>query len=1452
MRFFVISDLHMGETIKIDVAKQQLKSLCSRIRADFPPKETILFIIMGDIINASNTSAFDDVGECLRFLRTELCQYTVKFEFVPGNHDLPEGDIEPFDKFITEFCSFCGYSKQHAYSCVYEDVNFVFADSNLYRDHRKPGKIDIEEIQNYIQPGQNILFCHHAFEHNFGGGHDTIENGSQLLKELKTMGFSFVFHGHTHRSDITVSENGIVEIGTGALLKNLHDMDGVQNQFTSGCIRNGKLIQVDRYVVSKDGGTTFPKATLFPESKTFADPESIGKIEYPSIPNYIMRYVLPHKTAIAGVYERYFARKKRITLEEAVRNHQKVLFLSDAGNGKSIELRNLVNRLSNTTFFPFLYCLKDYSGMPINELLPSDYCDILPYNLVIVFDGYDELTPADSDRFVKNLNAYIANHSEVHVVISSRSNFCKAESDNTSKTFPGFSIFDLCELFQEDGNAYLTSQGVDINTFWEAARVSGIAEMLDNAFYLVKVCELFKTSGCLPAKSELMDRLVELCFDTDDAKFIAHLEDQYQAFINLLCKVAFSMQLMQKTQFDDRTEYQVLFSKEDRDLIKHSGLLVKEGPCWRFLHNNFREFLTAKHLSGMEQDEVVLYISSESGIKPSWVNTLGYLTGMELSWDLINWAAENAPNALVKFEPDRVDVIDDDLRHTVFLRLFTYYEERRLWFHDDLCEVEELAYFSQSYDGVAFLMDRINNPIHHISQYTAVDILRHYRGLYGMDKEVKECLLNCCRTFPKTRKDVCRLAIFALYQLKLYSSEVTSELIALFKESDVDYVRLGMYEYLVATEHHNFHVDFFLQGIAYVERDGLWSSGKASRIGNESSCLVDGLKLMSTEDSISAVLKWFAEKDSEHIYAEDKVFGSLLKRAGKLYQDGAHDLYNVVLECCVKGLKKYNHENVRECIYFFEESNTLKQATWDLLQALKDDIRHLSDLFYIRPMAASYIIEAFQEGFFTDEQTFRDVAILHIADDEAYMTCSEMLTEKTGEGLPKRGERIDYAAIRRKNKQEAFDALFSPEKSAELLASLLQELHQPDILVKDLLNTHVGMSTNLPISILQMRIYHNAPKNSRVADFFENMDFDRYTLLFCRKMLKEQTEIKITDQQESHIRTIVYKYIAADALKHGVNYASGKFTVSEVVIAVAFLSRYFDFALSEDVFMDMTLLPNLCFGESMSDAKYSYLKRHLGQEKLREKIARDLDIQNLDVMLLQDHIELCKGEKWDLAARYAVTICVDQNSDEWLRRTSLEYLYKLYGVRFIISRILPSATGSFLNDIASICADMPVASLRPKFEAEYATNPSDSLQARLITYGSDVAICDYIDEVKKKRRIDDQNTYPSTPTYAIRTIRDSRFLPFLGELIPVVCDPEFVDADFSGLYNSLSDALINCGKSNSNETISLVEAYQGKMKGQDCAERFCNYVIEEIKRNDRRDRDQPLILNQVKTLIANQ
>ena len=1121
-----------------------------------------------------------------------------------------------------------------------------------------------------------------------------------------------------------------------------------------------------------------------------------------------------------------------------------MLFLSDAGNGKSVELENLVYSLDDSTYFPFLYRLRDYNKLAIADLLPVGYGDILPRNLVLAFDGYDELTVEERHVFEKELKTYIKENHEVHIVISSRSNFCNAEKNNESKTFPGFAIYDLCELSREDANSYLSKQNIDPVSFWNEAYSRKINGLLDNAFYLVSVAKLFKKEGMLPPKTTLMTRLVENSFDTDDLKFLGKLEEQYYSIMETLERIAFSMQLLQTAQVEDRTEYQFLFDEQERGLAKYSGLLIREGSKWRFQHNNFREYLTARYLTKLSKQEVISYISNANGIKPSWVNTLGYLTGLELSWDLIGWIASHEPTALVKFEPDRVT---DAMRFEILEKLFLYYEERNIRFEDDLCDIEELARFSESYKALEFLIDKIANPANEASQHTAVDLLRHCDHKYGLDSRIKECLISCCKNYPRTSKYTCRLAVFALYQTGVHTPDVTKELMDIYGESDVDYLRLAMYEYLVATKEHNKYVSFFLDGIKYIASD---SRRGSERIGNESTALADGLKSMSSCDSVSKVLAWYAEGDHRQFHSADKVFPKIIDRAICLYQDGATELYSSVLQCAIKPLREYGHEKLRECVRFFEQTNTLKTATVDLLNTFKEEIYHISSFLYLNSKTEEFVLDAYRDGSFLDDEAFQTIAVRYIENENIHKACAELLYERTGKELPKRGEKIDYAAIRRENAQMSFDALFSRRKSESLVQELLTKIGKTDILAGELLDQGGDISSHSPLFELKVVIYHNSDEGALVSDFFKDRDFDLYTLFQCQKTLSHKTEVMVTEKQRRHLEQLVYRYVSQNVLNECVTYSERSVSISNVAHAVVFLSQYFDFALPEDALLDATLIPAFFFAEEKDNGKYEYLIRHLSLDLLRCKVAQNLENVELNDSILREHIDLCKAQKWDFATEAALRVCIDNDYDEGARYAALEYLYSMYGATFIRDTILEHVTGSFLGIIATKCEGISADDLRIVFEREYIKNPSNDFLARLITYGSELGICTYVSKIKETRRVLEKDSYADSPTRAISSIKNPKYLPLLGEMIELVFAGDFVDSKFWSLRSSINKALGNCGRTDPAATIALVEKYRGILKNNEDAVQFCNYTIEEIKRDARKDGDKAKTLYEVKLEIS--
>ena len=166
MRFYILSDLHLRSEVESLKTSERIKKLCSKIRKSTKIGENILFIILGDIADKGKALSFDTARNNLSMIIKELEEYTVNFEFVPGNHDLDQESLELFNQLTLAFGSTHSYEDDSVHSAVHEGVNFIFADSTLSRNHAAAGSLDIDRINENVKPNMaNIIFCHHALSH---------------------------------------------------------------------------------------------------------------------------------------------------------------------------------------------------------------------------------------------------------------------------------------------------------------------------------------------------------------------------------------------------------------------------------------------------------------------------------------------------------------------------------------------------------------------------------------------------------------------------------------------------------------------------------------------------------------------------------------------------------------------------------------------------------------------------------------------------------------------------------------------------------------------------------------------------------------------------------------------------------------------------------------------------------------------------------------------------------------------------------------------------------------------------------------------------------------------------------------------------------------------------------------------------------------------------------------
>lgn len=148
-------------------------------------------------------------------------------------------------------------------------------------------------------------------------------------------------------------------------------------------------------------------------------------------------------------YSLFYPEEFEKKLLEVVLNENNLVLLSNAGEGKTTELQFLANHFSTqeTELFPVLIKLNRYIDENINELIHSEWSefpgfDALPdKKLLLIFDGYDEIQAKDKNNFSRRIASFCDNHPEVHIVISSRTNFYTNPNQTYSGTLTNFKIY---------------------------------------------------------------------------------------------------------------------------------------------------------------------------------------------------------------------------------------------------------------------------------------------------------------------------------------------------------------------------------------------------------------------------------------------------------------------------------------------------------------------------------------------------------------------------------------------------------------------------------------------------------------------------------------------------------------------------------------------------------------------------------------------------------------------------------------------------------------------------------------------------------------------------------------------------------------------------------------------------------------------------------------------------
>ena len=1186
---------------------------------------------------------------------------------------------------------------------------------------------------------------------------------------------------------------------------------------------------------------------LTQSSQIFAPITTEMKVKYQRPSYYIDRKVAPFET-IQSAMELYFAKVELKSLLEVCLDKKRIILLSEAGSGKSIELKQLASQVSeteNVPFCPVLINLNTYTSEKITELIPAEYSNIGIKQLFLIFDGFDEIEPANLYSFARRINAFSIKHPETPMIISARSNFYKFSDSNQSGTFSKFEEYGLCPLNTDDLKRYCVDQQIDFQAFYEQIYLKNLRELTFSPFYLTELVRLYKVSpNNLPHKSDLMKQIIKSRFDNDGAKYntTKDLSSFEYDLGQLLEKLAFSLQCMQKTHISNE-EYQQLFISSERGWLNYSGIWSMNAENkWSFEHNIFREYLAAKYLSLLPIEKIKEIISYEDEIiKDSWLNVLAFLVLIYEKDELLEWMQKTNPAMMFKFEASRVS---KELRTKIFIDILEEHKQRNLWLSRWSGDLHELALFGQSCTTLEYLLQEIQNPVNFHAQYNAIYVLREFTDLFSFEDKVKQVLLSCCED-KSTREHEKGKIIIALSALHLNDSDTTSKLFELFANSESSDIRYGLYHYLVQSKLQNEYVEYFLDGILFQQR-------QSDRDVSCSYVVMKGLMQIDKYEAVKSALAFFAE-GREHVYFYDseKIVDYLITTAKELFLSGNIEIFDDVCQLLHAHFKQYKRNSIKAIKVFFQDTNT-KQKAFKKILSFEIKYSHvLIDLLesVLGEQYREWLYSEYKNKTLPNRQLFIDLVYIMNPDELNYSRYCRKIFDMDGI-IIKATPRIDYEQIRIKGQQDYFDALFDINKFSHLIDELISILGNEQITYEELKDDYRNLDRLDKKEGLQQVVWAINEckfKDPLVKNFSQYVFWEGFSMACIYNVLRHNPKnLHINDSQREYIRGHCLKIVEKTDFNTAVTYKSdGEFTYTWEVCYFMFFSSYFDFDYEKDTFLDMLMMPTyfMANNEDYTCGFPTYITNHLSMPDILERVQFNLQNKNLVGEIAITHLKCCNENNLLYGIELAIKICNTAESSEWHKSNALDYLIKIKGEEYVINTFLPSSDDDLLRMIADKLSQFASCKLENcLIEKNEKSEDGKMYLSNLIAMNSVYGLEKYYELSKTINSVPDYNGDDGnigSLTETISAIRAEALLPRVIKLVHLLFSPGFKDRSMLGLYNSLHKAMENISLENYPSVYNELQIIIKNSAENQAKNAFCNNLLEAIRKQNNKQRDIP-------------
>ncbi|MCK9610879.1 MAG: hypothetical protein M0R67_06840 [Candidatus Cloacimonas sp.] len=479
--------------------------------------------------------------------------------------------------------------------------------------------------------------------------------------------------------------------------------------------------------------------------------------------------------------------------------NNKIVIMDSGGSGKSTYLSYYAYKYSRILDKnnPVLIKLKNYNAQSIKDAVKEELKSF-PDHLILLLDGYDELSDSGKTEFHKQLNVWNSEYSKIPIVITTR------PTDLSTTPMRDYAIYSMAPLTNEQIINYsadrLKHLDFTANTVW-----SDIFSLAQNPFFLVKIVDYYQSLANLPGSiTEIMDFAVKesIAQDKEHTETAFKSDYEYDELPETMSILAFCMTDCGLTSISRKDIQHIIADQKIENALQKYNKLIEISEIngerkYSFSHKLFQDYLAAQAFKNIKSPNELNYLFYAELILYNWEPVIPFIIEL-LSDDERNYLIERIktlkPKSLINILPDFMNC---EMQKDIFISIFESYSSTLRYIQLDI-NLNKLSRIWNTVEKENYLLNYIRNPKNKIDMIMNAFIILKYANNFDKQR-IQQTLLECFKRedLKKYRKQLNNIATlfididhFPFDLLKTLYDECKEDTVQLLTKYDYDFYYL--------------------------------------------------------------------------------------------------------------------------------------------------------------------------------------------------------------------------------------------------------------------------------------------------------------------------------------------------------------------------------------------------------------------------------------------------------------------------------------------------------------------------------------------------------------------------------------------------------------------------------------------------------------------------------------